>query len=341
MVKSKNSKHSSHLQSDAEKQALVDNLGAVMAVRKLDEYMSRHRLGIMQIFRDFDTSRDGRLQTEEIMGGLMKLDVEMTTGQAKALVAFLDRGHDGEVDLSELEQCIKDFRKAKKSGELEALLGEKKEVADAVFPNWLVNRRDFRLVFTRFQDAEELDESEVRRDDTLHETTALLLVPARPVGSPVASPPPSPLQQIVKSFRTDRDQRTHEDLQRIATWMEKRDILPGLGSRRFLELSRTVHFEEVEKGKVLCSQGENGDAFYIIFSGSVRVIIDGGVVGELLPGNGFGERSLETDEPRSATCIATEKSQCVVIKSHEYKLMINQFQQRKMNQNIEFLQVRS
>ena len=121
--------------------------------------------------------------------------------------------------------------------------------------------------------------------------------------------------------------------------MEKRDILPGLGSRRFLELAKTVHFREVEKGTRLCTQGDIGDAFYIIFSGSVRVVIDGGVVGELLSGNGFGERSLETDEPRSATCIASEKSQCVVIKSHEYKLMINQFHQKKLQQNIDFLQV--
>ena len=106
-----------------------------------------------------------------------------------------------------------------------------------------------------------------------------------------------------------------------------------------MELARTVSFEEVDKGHKLCYQGEIGDAFYIIFSGSVRVIIDGGVVGELLPGNGFGERSLETDEPRSATCIASEKSQCVVIKSHEYKLMMKMHQQKKFKQVMNFLQV--
>ncbi|GMH58343.1 hypothetical protein TrST_g9614 [Triparma strigata] len=307
MVKSVNSRHSSHLQSDSEKKELADNVGALMAVKKIDEYMNRHRLGVMNLFRDFDKSRDGLLQREEIMAGLMKLDVEMTMGQAKALVAFLDQGHDGEVDLAELDNCIKAFRKARKAGDLEHLLDDKKdERADKVFPNWLVNRRDFRLVFTRFQDKDEMDENE----------------------------------QIVKSLRADREKgRTHEDLQRIATWMEKREIMPGLGTRRFLELAKTVHFEEVDKSHVLCTQGEVGDAFYIIFSGSVRVIIDGGVVGELLPGNGFGERSLETDEPRSATCISTEPTQCIVIKSHEYKLMINQHQQKRLKQNIDFLQL--
>lgn len=54
-------------------------------------------------------------------------------------------------------------------------------------------------MFTRFQDQDEMDENE----------------------------------QIVKSLRADREKgRTHEDLQRIATWMEKKEIMPGLGTRR-------------------------------------------------------------------------------------------------------------
>jgi hypothetical protein len=125
-----------------------------------------------------------------------------------------------------------------------------------VFPNWLVHRRDFRLVFTRFQDKDELDEAE----------------------------------QVLKAFTTVREKRTHEDLQRIATWMDKHDILPGLGSKRFGELAKQVYFKEYDKGHILCRQGDMGDAFYIIFEGAVRVVIDGGVVGELLPGQGFGDR---------------------------------------------------
>ena len=121
--------------------------------------------------------------------------------------------------------------------------------------------------------------------------------------------------------------------------MEKNEILPGLGARRIRELSKTVSFEECERGTLLCRQGDIGDAFYIIYSGTVEVIVDGNVVGDLLPGNGFGEHSLLTDEPRNATCIASERTQCVVIKSHEYKLMMKQHQQRKVQQNVQFLQM--
>eukprot|EP00520_Triparma_pacifica_P014633 CAMPEP_0118647982 /NCGR_PEP_ID=MMETSP0785-20121206/8904_1 /TAXON_ID=91992 /ORGANISM="Bolidomonas pacifica, Strain CCMP 1866" /LENGTH=648 /DNA_ID=CAMNT_0006540127 /DNA_START=181 /DNA_END=2124 /DNA_ORIENTATION=+ len=304
-MKSKNSKWASHLQTNEEKQSLADNQGAVIAVKKLDEYMEEHKLGILQVFRDFDDDRNGLLSNSEILAGLMKLDVEMTQGQAKSLVTFLDQGGDGEIDLMELDNCIKDYRKHKKDGTLEELISDKvNEPLDAVFPNWLVNRRDFRLVFTRFQEKDELDEHE----------------------------------QVLKSFLTVREKRTHEDLQRIVTWMDKRDILPGLGSKRFGELAKQVYFKEYDKGHILCRQGDIGDAFYIIFEGAVRVVIDGGVVGELLPGQGFGDRSLETDEPRSATCVTSERTQCVVIKSNEYKIMMKNLQQKKLTQNMGFLQ---
>jgi Ca2+-binding EF-hand superfamily protein len=59
------------------------------------------------VFRDFDEDRNGLLSNSEILAGLMKLDVEMTQGQAKSLVSFLDQGGDGEIDLMELDICIK------------------------------------------------------------------------------------------------------------------------------------------------------------------------------------------------------------------------------------------
>jgi len=101
--------------------------------------------------------------------------------------------------------------------------------------------------------------------------------------------------------------------------------------------TQNVHFLEVEKDYLLCNQGEIGDAFYIIFSGKVRILVDGQVMGELHSGDCFGERSLEKDEPRSATCVASERSQCVVIKSHEYKIMMKMHQATKFKKAMAFL----
>jgi cAMP-dependent protein kinase regulator len=305
MVKSKNSKHSSHLVTEEEENKLAANRGAIIAVKALAEYMSLHKEGILQIFREFDTSRDGLLQSKEIEQGLRKLNIPVTKSQISALLSFLDQSNNGEVDLAELDECIKQYRRVKKLGNLEELIADhSNDPLDSVFPNWLIHRKDFQLVFNRFQEGE-LDESE----------------------------------QVIKSFQVDKENRTHEDLQLISQWLEKNEVLPGLGARRMVDVARTVYFEEVDKGHFLCTQGEIGDAFYIVYSGSVRVLVNGTHVDELQPGHSFGERALETDEPRSATCIASEKSQLVVIKSHEYKLMMKMHQQKKFKQAMNFLQV--
>jgi len=62
-------------------------------------------------------------------------------------------------------------------------------------------------------------------------------------------------------------------------------------------------------GEVLCHEGDPGDSFYVIRSGSVAVLIRGagGVpveVARLTSGQFFGEMSLLTGERRSATVVA-------------------------------------
>ena len=73
-------------------------------------------------------------------------------------------------------------------------------------------------------------------------------------------------------------------------------ILPGLEQRRF------------QKGSEIVKQGDDGDAFYIIRSGRVQVLVEreGGHaihIAELGPHEGFGEMALLSGQPRSATVV--------------------------------------
>jgi CRP-like cAMP-binding protein len=61
------------------------------------------------------------------------------------------------------------------------------------------------------------------------------------------------------------------------------------------------------------SQGESGDAFYIISDGTVSVMKDGRLVNRLGPGHFFGERALIKDESRAADVIAVTAVQCMVL----------------------------
>ena len=59
-------------------------------------------------------------------------------------------------------------------------------------------------------------------------------------------------------------------------------------------------------GATIVTQGEEGDAFYLIGEGSVEVLVDGSKVARLAAGEFFGEASLISGERRNATVVSTE-----------------------------------
>jgi NTE family protein len=72
-------------------------------------------------------------------------------------------------------------------------------------------------------------------------------------------------------------------------------------------------WQELPGGQALMTQGEPGDAMYVLVSGRLRVIItdDKGrdrTVREITRGQVVGEMSLFTDDPRSATVVAVRDS---------------------------------
>ena len=66
-------------------------------------------------------------------------------------------------------------------------------------------------------------------------------------------------------------------------------------------------------GETIVRQGERGDAFYLIQSGAVQVVVDSGagnseIVAILGPQDCFGEMALFSGEPRSATIVTVKDS---------------------------------
>lgn len=89
---------------------------------------------------------------------------------------------------------------------------------------------------------------------------------------------------------------------------------------KILSISEEKRFKPGDK---IFSEGNEGDGFYIIKSGSVRISIFLPDVGEellslLKEGNHFGEMAVIEDKPRSATAIADTETVCLYFNKEKF-----------------------
>ena len=58
---------------------------------------------------------------------------------------------------------------------------------------------------------------------------------------------------------------------------------------------------QVKSREFIIRQGEEGDFFYIVYSGELSILVDGKHVGTIGVGAGFGELALLHNTPRAAS----------------------------------------
>ncbi|OQR93302.1 hypothetical protein ACHHYP_02680 [Achlya hypogyna] len=142
------------------------------------------------------------------------------------------------------------------------------------------------------------------------------------------------------AFSKEAENRSHLDLQSLKTWFLKTKLktctdFEALQPLELTLLCRRMKLATYYPNEVVFKQGDEGDALYIIFSGSVEVRLSqkiGGevvevVVCELHKGDFFGERSLLRDEPRAATVVTKTMTELVSICREDYNVMLKQDQQ--------------
>jgi len=83
-------------------------------------------------------------------------------------------------------------------------------------------------------------------------------------------------------------------------------------------------------GETVFSEGDPGDAFYVIFRGAVVVKVKSGWLGgsrqvaKLILGQYFGEMALISGEPRSATVVCPEPAELLAVKAIDFALIVEQ-----------------
>jgi CRP/FNR family transcriptional regulator, cyclic AMP receptor protein len=101
-------------------------------------------------------------------------------------------------------------------------------------------------------------------------------------------------------------------------------LLGRLSGRQRARLAELATTRSYPAGSVIVRQGDTSMALYVVLSGSVRIErhIEGGAsiaVSEVGPNGFFGEMGLIDDEPRAATVVALELTECALLAKWDFQ----------------------
>ncbi|KAG3153571.1 hypothetical protein PI124_g5335 [Phytophthora idaei] len=139
------------------------------------------------------------------------------------------------------------------------------------------------------------------------------------------------------------EQRSQMDLQSLGVWFQTTKLKITTDFERLQPseldlLCRRMTCVTFHPDETVFRQGDEGDALFIVFSGTVEVRVSQRILGEVVEvtvcelgkGDYFGERSLLNNDVRAATVLSKTASELVKITRNDYNLILK-------NDQLEFL----
>lgn len=182
---------------------------------------------------------------------------------------------------------------------------------------------------------EEASESESSEEDGWEQSGAVVSA-----ASSKARAQPMPIAQIGRSKSSGEEDaaailrksplaRSAKNAAALADWVQSVQFFRDNARSSFMrqEIAKKLTVEEFEAGEVVITQGEDGDAFYILLTGSILVNVDGKDVVRLgEPYTGIGERALVAgaDGKRTSTCTAEVETVMARLEADDYKECMRQ-----------------
>lgn len=141
---------------------------------------------------------------------------------------------------------------------------------------------------------------------------------------------PFPIRDVtVKTLPEDFEERKETRLrENVFRDLRSVELFEGLSDDQLRRVAATSSILRFAEGEHLFHQGDFGDSMYIVKSGEVRVMIShirGGqeVVARIGPGGFFGEMSLLTGEPRTASVIADTETEVILLSKNDFSSIIS------------------
>jgi trk system potassium uptake protein TrkA len=115
----------------------------------------------------------------------------------------------------------------------------------------------------------------------------------------------------------------------LASMLRKVEFFAPLTVGQLEKVLPHVRIHSFAPGETVFRQGDKGDAFYIVYKGSVevrlkRLVFLSKTVATLKTGDFLGEIALISDEPRTATIVAAEPTLLFTLISTDFQFVLHE-----------------
>jgi CRP-like cAMP-binding protein len=104
--------------------------------------------------------------------------------------------------------------------------------------------------------------------------------------------------------------------------LKKVPLFDGLEQRELEQIADSMHERRFTAGDVITREGQSGAGFFVVEDGEADVTVNGSPVGQIGPGNYFGEVALLTGSERTATIVARTDMLCYGMTPWDFKPLV-------------------